>query len=94
MSSPHRATPGHISLYLWREKTLVAGDVLTAEDGRLMGPPPSPLALDTAAAWLSMVRLAKLDVERIVCHHGGVVDEDSGGQLQGLLREDGPPAST
>ncbi len=87
-------TPGHVSLYLRRQKTLIAGDALTAEDGRLMGPPPPPMTLDAATAWRSVGRLAGLDVRRIVCYHGGVVDEDPGGQLRGLVREGGPPVST
>lgn len=86
-------TPGHISLYLRREKTLIAGDALTAEDGRLMGPPPPPHTLDTTTAWQSVGRLAELDVERIVCYHGGIVDEDPGGQLRRVLREGGSGVS-
>jgi hypothetical protein len=32
-------------------------------------------------------RLAELDVETIVCYHGGVVGEDANGQLQRVLQE-------
>ena len=80
-------TPGHISLYLERQRTLIAGDALTADDGRLGGPSPQ-VTLDMAEAWRSVGRLAELNVQRIVCYHGGVVDEDASGQLQRLLREE------
>src|ERR687884_624140 len=69
-------TPGHLSLYLERPKVLVAGDALTAEAGRLNGPNP-PLTLDVGEAVRSVRRLAELDVETIVCYHGGVVSKDA-----------------
>src|SRR5215211_7929984 len=79
-------TPGHLSLYLERPKGLVAGDALTAEGGRLNGPNP-PLTLDVDEAARSVRRLADLDVETIVCYHGGVVGEDANGQLRRVLQE-------
>src|ERR687884_784659 len=69
-------TPGHLSLYLERAEVLVAGDALTAEAGRLNGPNP-PLTLDVGEAVRSVRRLAELDVETIVCYHGGVVSKDA-----------------
>src|SRR5918999_177500 len=79
-------TPGHLSLYLERPKVLVAGDALTAEGGHLNGPNP-PFTLDVGEAARSVRRLADLDVETIVCYHGGVVGEDANGQLQSVLQE-------
>ena len=79
-------TPGHLSLYLERPKVLVAGDALTAEEGRLNGPNP-PLTLDAGEAARSVRRLAELDVETIVCYHGGVVGEDANGQLRRVIQE-------
>src|SRR5215217_1188084 len=79
-------TPGHLSLYLERPKVLVAGDALTAEGGHLNGPNP-PFTLDVGEAVRSVRRLAELDVETIVCYHGGVVSEDANGQLQRVLQE-------
>ena len=79
-------TPGHLSLYLERPKVLVAGDALTAEGGRLNGPNP-PFTLDGREAARSVSRLAELDVETIVCYHGGVVDEGANGQLRRVARE-------
>ena len=73
-------TPGHLSLYLERPKVLIAGDALTAEGGRLNGPNPSATP-DVDEAARSVSRLAELDVETIVCYHGGVVGDDADGQL-------------
>ena len=79
-------TPGHISLYLERSKILIAGDALTAEGGYLNG--PYPLATpDMRTAMQSVRRLADLDVETIVCYHGGVVSEDANGQLRRVIQE-------
>jgi glyoxylase-like metal-dependent hydrolase (beta-lactamase superfamily II) len=79
-------TPGHLSLYLERPKVLVAGDALTAEEGRLNGPNPSA-TLSAREAVGSVRRLADLDVRTIVCYHGGVVGEDANGQLRRVVRE-------
>jgi glyoxylase-like metal-dependent hydrolase (beta-lactamase superfamily II) len=79
-------TPGHTSLYLERPKVLIAGDALTAEGGHLNGPNPSA-TLDVREAARSVRRLAELDVDTIVCYHGGVVDEDANGQLRRVVEE-------
>jgi glyoxylase-like metal-dependent hydrolase (beta-lactamase superfamily II) len=79
-------TPGHTSLYLERSRVLVAGDALTAEEGRLNGPNP-PVTLDTDEAARSVRRLAELDVKTIVCYHGGLVSEDANGQLRRVVEE-------
>lgn len=79
-------TPGHISLYLEQPKILIAGDALTAEDGSLNGPNP-PMTLDMRTALQAIRRLADLDVDTIVCYHGGVVGEDAYGQLRRVIQE-------
>jgi len=79
-------TPGHMCLYLERTKTLIAGDALTSLDGRLMGPNPQATP-DMALAAQSVQRLAALDLETIVCYHGGVVREDAGGQIRRVSQE-------
>ena len=79
-------TPGHISLYLEGSKILIAGDALTAEGGYLNGPNPRA-TLDMSTAIRSTQRLADLDIDTIVCYHGGVVSEDANGQLRRVLRE-------
>jgi len=79
-------TPGHISLYLERLKVLIAGDALRAESGSLNGPNPS-MTLEMRTAIQSIRRLADLEIDTIVCYHGGVVSEDVNGQLRRVVQE-------
>jgi glyoxylase-like metal-dependent hydrolase (beta-lactamase superfamily II) len=79
-------TPGHICLYLERSKILIAGDALTAGDGQLRGPNVAATP-DMPAASQSVRKLAELDVQTIVCYHGGVVGEDASGQLRRVAQE-------
>jgi glyoxylase-like metal-dependent hydrolase (beta-lactamase superfamily II) len=79
-------TLGHMCLYLERTRTLLAGDALTATDGRLQGPNPAATP-DIAQAGQSVQKLAALDVATIVCYHGGVVQDDAHGQLQRVAAE-------
>jgi glyoxylase-like metal-dependent hydrolase (beta-lactamase superfamily II) len=65
---------------------LVAGDALTAEEGRLNGPNPA-VTLDMDEAARLAKRLAELDVETVVCYHGGVVSADANGQLRRVVEE-------
>jgi glyoxylase-like metal-dependent hydrolase (beta-lactamase superfamily II) len=78
-------TPGHVSLYLERSRTLIAGDALTSDDGQLNGPNPQATP-DMETAWQSVRKLAELDVQNIVCYHGGPVTEDAEAQLRRLVR--------
>jgi glyoxylase-like metal-dependent hydrolase (beta-lactamase superfamily II) len=79
-------TPGHACLYLERGRTLIAGDALTAADGRLSGPNPGA-TMDMESAARSVGRLAQLDVQAIVCYHGGVVRDDAAAQLRRVAEE-------
>jgi glyoxylase-like metal-dependent hydrolase (beta-lactamase superfamily II) len=79
-------TPGHMCLYLERSKTLIAGDALTSNDGQLMGPNQGATQ-DMPTASQSVRKLAELDVQTIVCYHGGVVAEDANGQLRRVAQE-------
>ncbi|HWD40365.1 MAG TPA: MBL fold metallo-hydrolase [Fimbriimonas sp.] len=74
-------TPGHIGLYLERTKTLITGDALTSENGTLKGPNPGATP-DMETAMKSVKKLAELDVETIVCYHGGMVTENANDQLK------------
>src|SRR5918999_390520 len=79
-------TPGHLSLYLERSKVLIAGDALRAKRGSLTGPNPS-MTLEMGTAVQSLRRLADLDIDTILCYHGGVVSEDANGQLRRVIQE-------
>lgn len=86
-------TPGHLSLYLERERVLITGDALTAEAGQLGGPNPQA-TLDMPLAWESVAKLATLPVERIICHHGGLVSENAHAQLQQVAQSGATPADS
>jgi glyoxylase-like metal-dependent hydrolase (beta-lactamase superfamily II) len=79
-------TPGHICLYLERSRTLVAGDALTASEGRLQGP-NAGATQDMPAASQSVRKLADLDLQAIVCYHGGVVRDDANAQIRRVAEE-------
>jgi len=79
-------TPGHICLYLERTKTLITGDALTANEGRLYGPNVSATP-DIPTARQSVQKLAELDVQAIVCYHGGVVSEEANEQIRRVVQE-------
>jgi glyoxylase-like metal-dependent hydrolase (beta-lactamase superfamily II) len=78
-------TPGHISLYHERTRTLISGDALTSHDGQLHGPNEGA-TLDMALALESIRKLAEYEPEAIVCYHGGLVREDASGQLRRLAQ--------
>ena len=81
-------TPGHLCLYLECHRTLIAGDALVAHRGQVYGP-SSKSSADLPAARDSVRRLADLDVQAIVCYHGGVVDDDANGKLRRLAAAGG-----
>lgn len=76
--------PGHISLYVREEKTLIAGDALVVEDGRLCMAMPQ-YALDLDAARESVRRLLDYDIEKIICYHGGVYATNVADSLRAIL---------
>jgi glyoxylase-like metal-dependent hydrolase (beta-lactamase superfamily II) len=65
--------PGHISLFVRNEKTVITGDALVALGGRLHAAAPR-YSFDAEAARLSAKRLLNLDADRYICYHGGVID--------------------
>ncbi|CAM3244302.1 Metallo-beta-lactamase domain-containing protein [Deinococcus saxicola] len=73
-------TPGHLSLYLERTKTLITGDALTSDAGQLR-PPGERATPDMQTAGQSVNKMAGLDVQTIMTYHGGVVRDDANAQL-------------
>ncbi len=65
-------TPDHISLYHKPSRTLIAGDALTADNGRLNGPPTGP-TLDMPHALRSLRSFASYDIAAVIAYHGGLV---------------------
>jgi len=64
-------TPGHISLYHERSRTLIAGDALVVKEGRLCGADPGT-TLDPETAKASLSRFTSFDIEIVICYHGGI----------------------
>ena len=77
-------TPGHFSLYLKESKTLLAADAVVFQDGELENANPS-FTLDLPQAVSSLNKLLELEMERIVCYHGGVVEDDIPHRLRHLI---------
>ncbi|MFF2019900.1 MBL fold metallo-hydrolase [Paenibacillus sp. NPDC058177] len=77
-------TPGHMSLYLPANKTLIAGDAVVIEQARLeIANPQYTLHLPEAVH--SVQRLLEYDIEQVVCYHGGLFHGDVKEALQQLV---------
>jgi glyoxylase-like metal-dependent hydrolase (beta-lactamase superfamily II) len=77
-------TPGHICLYIGQSKTLIAGDALLVEDGKL-GPLPRLASLDWSSAVRSLGKLVPYDVETVICYHGGAWRGNFSGSIAELM---------
>ncbi|SMQ77886.1 Glyoxylase, beta-lactamase superfamily II [Bacillus sp. OV166] len=77
-------TPGHISLYLKQSKTLVAGDAMVVVDGVLRRPIPQT-TLDLKTAIDSLEKFLDLDIEKVICYHGGLCNIKDKKQIGDLL---------
>lgn len=69
-------TPGHICLYHRLSKTLITGDAMTIEGGELCGPEPR-IAFDYSEAIKSLEKVKQLDIENVICYHGGLHKGDT-----------------
>lgn len=76
--------PGHISLFVAREKTLVTGDALVVDDGKLCMAMPQYL-LDPPTAQESVKRLLAYDIDKVICFHGGVYEGRVREALQAIM---------
>lgn len=63
--------PGHISLYVKEEKTLIGGDVIDIWDGKLAISMPQ-FMLDMNQEIKSLEKLLNYDIEKVITYHGGV----------------------
>lgn len=76
--------PGHISLYLEEEKVLLAADAVVIEQGQLeLANPQFTLDLDLAVA--SLQKLSLLEIDQLVCYHGGLMREQVAQKLETLI---------
>lgn len=67
--------PGHMSVYVNSDKTLISGDALVAQEGVLMMANPQ-YSLDLDEARRSARKLSQYKIERVICYHGGEVEGD------------------
>ncbi|MFD6507145.1 MULTISPECIES: MBL fold metallo-hydrolase [unclassified Bacillus (in: firmicutes)] len=76
-------TPGHISLYLKQSKTLIAGDSMYSVNG-MLGGVHAPTTLDIKEAQQSLMKYLNLEIESVVCYHGGLSKGNIHAQIQKL----------
>ncbi|AXR77362.1 MBL fold metallo-hydrolase [Natrarchaeobaculum sulfurireducens] len=69
--------PGHISLHFPAGGLLIAGDALVADGAASLSGPNPEFTPDMNRALESVAGLADLEIEHVVCHHGGYVQADS-----------------
>lgn len=77
-------TPGHISLYLKQSKTLIAGDSMYSVNGIIEGI-HDPTVLDMKEARLSLKKYLDLDIESVICYHGGLSNVNINDQIQKVI---------
>ncbi|MCR8632116.1 MBL fold metallo-hydrolase [Paenibacillus radicis (ex Xue et al. 2023)] len=68
-------TPGHICLYHELSKTLIAGDAMVIEKGKLHGP-NSAVTPDMKTALASLRKFKDYSIDNVICYHGGVFQGD------------------
>jgi glyoxylase-like metal-dependent hydrolase (beta-lactamase superfamily II) len=76
-------TPGHIAVYLPQSKTLLAADAVVVEHDELELANPT-YTLDFEQAVMSVRKLQQLALNRIICYHGGLVEQAVGEKLKRL----------
>jgi glyoxylase-like metal-dependent hydrolase (beta-lactamase superfamily II) len=76
--------PGHISVYIPSEKTLIAGDALGVQNGDLCIANPQ-FVLDMKTAVRSIEKISHLDIEKVICYHGGAYDKDVKAKFKQIL---------
>ncbi|SHI93860.1 Glyoxylase, beta-lactamase superfamily II [Clostridium cavendishii DSM 21758] len=66
--------PGHISLYHKESKSMIVGDALVVENGKLtIALPQYTLNMDEALN--SIKKFLDYDINRVICYHGGIYDK-------------------
>lgn len=76
--------PGHVSLHFPDQRVLLAGDAMIVGESGLQGP-NERYTTDMTEAVVSVAKLGSLDIERVLCHHGGLVDA-TGDDVRDLAR--------
>jgi glyoxylase-like metal-dependent hydrolase (beta-lactamase superfamily II) len=77
-------TPGHISVYIEKCKTLVAGDLMMYWKGEFSGP-VATFSEDPVTAIKSVKIISKLDIENLVGYHGKPLFKIAGKMIKRYL---------
>lgn len=67
--------PGHISLYIPSAKTLIAADAVVIENNEL-GIANPDFTLDMPTALESVKKLSEMEIDTLICYHGGMLRTD------------------
>jgi glyoxylase-like metal-dependent hydrolase (beta-lactamase superfamily II) len=78
-------TPGHICLYLEMSRTLIAGDALFVESGRLEAA-PAFINADISKAFESLKILARYDIANVIAYHGGLFQDHPNARIAEILQ--------
>lgn len=77
-------TKGHVSLFIKKEKILIASDALVIENDEFEIANPN-YTLDMASAIKSVEKIRQLNPAKIICYHGGVMHNNIQQKLNNLL---------
>ena len=69
-------SPGHISLLLEDNKTLIAGDAIIIENNNLIKQ-SYDIIFDRDEYYKSIRNIIKLNPGKIICYHGGIIDNEN-----------------
>ncbi|AIE60278.1 MBL fold metallo-hydrolase [Bacillus methanolicus] len=78
-------TPGHLSFYHKASKTLIAGDALIVKNRKLYPSDPK-YTLDIEKSIKSIELLSTFEIEKIICYHGGLFDDNVHERLLEIIK--------
>jgi len=79
-------TKGHISFFLPSDKILIANDAIVIEENTLDIANPS-FVLDKYNAIKSVIRIKELLPNKMICYHGGVIEDNLTEKLNELINK-------
>lgn len=85
-------TKGHLSLFIPSQGTVIANDAVVIEEGELNIANPE-YTLDLAQALRSVEKIRDLGPGKLICYHGGIMEEKVAEKLNQLIRTYTSPAA-
>ncbi len=76
-------TPGHLSILLEEESVLFVGDALAYENNQFVIANPE-FTLDIDDCMNSIRKIKNMNIQKIICYHGGLVESDISNSLNKL----------